>query len=164
MAEQSVVCIYDSMNDVENAVNKLKEGGVATEQVSIISKSLESEKETHGYITSGAEVGAWAGGLFGLFVGSAFLWIPGVGFTVIIGTLASTLLAGAEGAVVGALGGGLIGNILGEKISKEHIGKYEEMLKSGNHLIVVQGSSDEAKRAYDILKDTNEIALDLHIE
>ena len=62
MAEQSVVCIYDSMNDVENAVNKLKEGGVATEQVSIISKSLESEKETHGYITSGAEVGGAFGG------------------------------------------------------------------------------------------------------
>jgi uncharacterized membrane protein len=152
------------MDDVENAVNKLKEGEVATEQVSVVSKSLESGEETHGYITSGAEVGAWTGGLFGLLAGSAFLWLPGVGFTVIIGTLASTLLAGVEGAVAGALGGGLIGSLLGEKISKEHIGKYEEMLKGGNHLVIVQGSSDEAKRAYDILKDTNEVALDLHME
>ena len=164
MTEQCVVCVYDSMTDVENAVNMLKQRGYSTKQVSVISKNLESEKETHGYITFGAETGAWTGGLFGLLAGSAFLWIPGVGFTVIVGTLASTLLAGIEGALVGALGGGLIGELLGERVSKEHIGKYNEMLKGGKHLVIVQGSTEEASRAYDILKETNNVELNLHIE
>lgn len=164
MAEQSVVCVYDSMTNVENAVKKLKESGIPASQVSVVSQNLQSEKEVHGYAAIGAETGAFAGGLFGLLVGAAFFWVPGAGLTVIAGSLASMLLGGVEGALAGAVGGGMIGLLLGDKVSKEHIGQYEELLKGRNHLVIVQGSIDEANKAYNILKDTDEVELDLHLE
>ncbi|MDM9384703.1 DUF4158 domain-containing protein [Chlorogloeopsis sp. ULAP01] len=67
-----------------------------------------------------------------VLAGAAFIWIPGVGPTLIIGHLASTaLLGGIEGAVAGAVGGGVLGTLTGWGISAQHVLKYEDKLKDG---------------------------------
>jgi hypothetical protein len=38
------------------------------------------------------------------------------------------------------------------------------MLRRGKHLLIVKGTAEQVRRAYDLLKDTNEYVLDLHIE
>ena len=97
MAEQSVVHNYHHMAEAEDAVNRLIEQKFPADRISIVTKNIETEKQVHGYITTGeiakegAGTGAWMGGLFGLLIGAAFLWIPGVGPLVVAGPFAAAV-------------------------------------------------------------------------
>ena len=81
MNEHCVVGVYDVMSKAEEAIRKLDRTGFPIKQVSIVGQNLQSEKEVHGYVTAGdiakggAGTGAWVGGLFGLLIGAAFLWV-----------------------------------------------------------------------------------------
>ena len=104
----SAIGTYEDMDRAEEAVHALDRGNFPIKQVSIVAQDLESEHEVQGFITagdvalSGAGTGAWAGGLFGLLIGAAFIWVPGFGPLLVAGPLAAALMAGAEGAVAGA--------------------------------------------------------------
>jgi uncharacterized membrane protein len=158
MATQSVVGVYDTMDAAEAAVRALAQSNFPIQQVSLVSQNLQSERTVHGFITtrdvakSGAGIGAWTGGLFGLLVGAAFLWVPGFGPLVVAGSLASILLGGIEGALAGAAGGGLLGALAGWGISKEHILKYEDQIKGGKVLVIAHGSAEDVANARRILE------------
>ena len=100
-----MVGVYAHIDQAEDAVRMLGEGGFPIQHVSIIAKDLGTEKKVHGFVTScdvaksSARTGAWVGGIFGLLVGAAFLWVPGVGPLIVAGSLASAVLGGVEGAV-----------------------------------------------------------------
>ncbi len=160
MSTNNVIQVYDSMSAAETAVRKLNEGHFPIKQVSIMAQDMASEKEVHGFITTGdvamagAGTGAWVGGLFGILVGAAFIWVPGFGPLFIAGPLAAALLGGVEGAVAGAAGGGLLGALFGMGVSKQQIVKYEETLKAGQYLLVAHGTPEEIELARHILDET----------
>ena len=166
--ESSVVGIYAHIDQAEEAVQKLGQGGFPIQHVSIIAKDLGTEKKIHGFITpcdvakSSARTGAWVGGIFGLLLGAAVVWIPGLGPLVVAGSLTSALLGGLEGAVAGAAFSGVLGWLSSLGISKQHILKYEESVKEGKSLVVAHGSVDEVKKAEAILATTSPAALNLH--
>lgn len=168
MSEQSVIGVYHTMPEAEEAVRTLDRGGFPIRQVSIVAQDLESEKEVHGYITtgdvvkSGAGTGAWVGGLFGLLIGAAFIWVPGFGSLVIAGPLAAALMGGIEGALAGAAGGGVLGALVGWGVSKEHILKYEETLKGGKYLVIAHGSAEDVAKARNILQGTAASEVNVH--
>lgn len=165
---ESVIASYNSLTDAESAVRKLSESTFPIERISIVATDLESEKELHGYVTrgdvakTGAGTGAWMGGLFGILIGAAFLWVPGVGPLFIAGPLSAALLGGIEGAAVGAGAGGLLGALAGWGVSKKHILKYEEKVKGGNYLVVAHGDADDVARARDLLDSTGADSVDAH--
>ena len=160
MAEQSVIGTYDKMEAAENAIRALDRGGFPIKQVSIIGQDLQSERDVHGFVTtgdvakSGAGVGAWVGGIFGLLVGAAVLFVPGFGPLIVAGPVAAWLLGGIEGAIVGAAGGGILGGLIGLGVSRDHVVKYEEEVKAGHYLLVAHGSAEEVTRAQRILDGT----------
>jgi hypothetical protein len=166
--ESSVVGVYTHLDEAENAVRKLGEGGFPIQHVSIIAQDLGSEKKIHGFVTacdvakSSARTGAWVGGIFGLLVGAAFLWVPGVGPLVVAGSMASVLLGGLEGAVAGATSAGLLGWLMSLGISKQHILKYEQHVKAGKYLVIAHGSPDDAAKAKQVLTATKPAELDVH--
>ncbi|MBW4054323.1 MAG: DUF1269 domain-containing protein [Proteobacteria bacterium] len=168
MADQSVVGIYTSMETVEGAVRTLDQGGFPITQVSIVAQNMENEKKIHGFMTTGdiaktgAGTGAWFGGIFGLLIGAAFLWIPAVGPLLVAGPLAAALIGGMEGLLFGAASGGLMGVLMGWGVSKKHIIKYEEHLKSGKYLLIAHGSADEVARARNILGSSGSEELNIH--
>ena len=168
MSDQSVVGVYDSLSQAEGAVNKLNWGGFPITHVSIVAQDLVSERDVHGYITTGdvakdgAGTGAWVGGLFGLLVGAAFIWVPGFGPLLVAGPLAAILLGGIEGAVAGAAAGGLLGALVGWGVSKKHILKYEDQLKGGKYLVIAHGSADEVSKARNILGSTGAGEVNVH--
>jgi hypothetical protein len=168
MTQQSLVAIYETMSKAEAAVEALDVGGFPIKQVSIVAQNLESEKRVNGYVTAadtskaGAQAGAWLGGIFGLLVGAAFVWVPGVGPLVVAGPLAAALLGGVEGAIGGAALGGVLGGIAGWGISKEHILKYEEVVKGGKYLVAAHGNKSEVAKAQEILKNTGADEVALH--
>ncbi|HKB42217.1 MAG TPA: general stress protein [Gemmataceae bacterium] len=166
--EQSVVAIFPDIDTAEDAVRKLGQGGFPIEQVSIIAQDLGSEKKVHGFVTScdvakaSAKTGAWVGGIFGLLVGAAFVWVPGVGPLVVAGSLTAALAGGLEGAVAGAAVSGVLGWLASLGISKQHILKYEEYVKAGKYLVIAHGSADEVAKARQILQGTNPAELTVH--
>ena len=169
-AESSVVGVYTSLDTAEDAVRKLGEGGFPIQHVSIIARDLGSESKVHGFVTScdvaksSARTGAWVGGIFGLLTGAAFLWVPGVGPLVVAGSLASVLLGGLEGAVGGAALTGVLGWLTSLGISKQHILKYEEVVKGGKYLVAAHGSTDEVTKAVNILKTTGADDVAVHTQ
>jgi hypothetical protein len=168
VAEHSVVGVYETLGEAENAVRSLGDGGFPIQQVSIIAQHLEDDRRVHGYVTScdvaksSAATGAWVGGIFGLLVGAAFLWVPGVGPLVVAGSLAAVLLGGAEGAVAGAAASGLLGWLIGLGISREKILKYEEAVRAGKYLVVAHGTPEAVTTAQEILTGSPAEHLDQH--
>ena len=170
MAEQSTIGLYNTMSEAEEAIKSLDKGSFPIKQVSIVTQNIESEKVVHGFVTAGdvaktgADTGAWVGGLFGLLVGAAFIWIPGFGPLFVAGSFASVLLGGMEGVVAGAASGGVLGALVGWGVSKKHILKYEEQLKAGKYLLIAHGSAEEVARAQNILKDSKAAEVTHHAE
>ena len=170
MSDQSVIGVYNSMSEAEEAVRMLDRGSFPIKQVSIVAQDMQSEKEVHGYVTTGdvakagANTGGWVGGIFGLLAGAAFIWVPGFGPLLVAGSFAAILLGSMEGVVAGAAGGGLLGALVGWGVSKQHILKYEEHLKGGKYLLMTHGSAEEVTRAQKILQGTGALEVTHHAE
>jgi hypothetical protein len=88
--------------------------------------------------------------------------IPFVGHVVILGYLATVMLAGIENAIVvgglSALGAALYS--LG--IPKDSVLAYETAIKADDFLVMARGSAEEMARAKTILATTNPSRLDVH--
>jgi hypothetical protein len=168
MAGHSVVGVYKTFDEAEDAVRALGDGGFPIEKVSIVAQHLKDDRRVHGYVTSfdvaksAATTGAWVGGIFGLLVGAAFLWVPGVGPLIVAGSLTAALAGGVEGAVAGAATSGLLGWLVGLGISREKILKYEEAVRAGKFLVIAHGSANDAEAARKILVGSKPEQLDLH--
>jgi hypothetical protein len=170
MSVPITVAAFGKVADAEEAVRKLIDGGVSAEIISLVAKDMQCEKQVHGFVTScdvakkTATGSAWLGGLFGVLAGAAFVWVPGAGPLVVAGSLTSTLLGSVEGAVGGAAAGGVLGWLGALGIGKKHIIKYEDHLKAGRYLLVVNGSVEDLETADSILTDIDNAGLHLHTE
>src|SRR5262245_36116484 len=151
--QSTVIAVYPDHASAEDAVRRLQEEGNPMQNLSIIGKDFQTVEKPLGFVTtgdvakSGAKVGAWTGGLFGLLVGAAFLILPGVGPVVIAGPLAAALLGGIEGALAGAAFGGLTGALVGLGISKDKAIRYESEVKAGKFLVTLRGDGPQIERA-----------------
>jgi hypothetical protein len=156
----AVVAIYDTHDATEEAIAELKKSGFELTKLSVIGKDYHTEEHVVGYYNAGdrmkywGKMGAFWGGLWGLLVGAAFFWVPGVGPLLIAGPIAAWIIGALEGAVVvgglSVLGAGLYG--LG--IPKDSIVEYETAVRADKFLLVVHGTADEAARAREILSNT----------
>ena len=158
--QNSVVAIYNTHTETEEAVKELQKSGFDMKKLSIMGKDYHSEEHVVGYYNTGDRVkywgklGAFWGGFWGLLFGSAFFFIPGFGPIVVGGPLVSWIIGALEGAVVigglSAVGAGLYS--IG--IPKDSILKYETSLKSNKFLLVAHGSIEEVEHARKILEAT----------
>jgi hypothetical protein len=155
-APLSVVGVYANVDQAAAAVEKLVSSGFSKDRVSLLGKDLQSEARFSGFVTagdmakSGAAMGAWVGGLFGLLSGAAVLFLPAAGPLVVLGPLAAMAMGAGETAVVG----GALGAILGKFMERRHIPKFEAHVKAGRYLVVVHGTADEVTRAQHILEQS----------
>lgn len=167
-SDGGAIAVYETLEEAEAAVRRLDEAGVGVGNVSIVATELTSERDVRGFVSTkdvaweGAGIGGWIGGIFGLLVGAAFIWVPGFGPLLVAGPLATVILGGIEGTAVGAAGGGLLGGLLGIGVSRKHLLKYEDHLRGGRYLVVVGGTRDEMVRAEDVLRTAPRVALDTY--
>jgi uncharacterized membrane protein len=167
---ESVVAIYHSHPEAEEAVKELQKAGVDMKTLSIAAKEYETDEHVMGYYNTGdrmkrwGKIGAFWGGFWGLLFGSAFFAIPGLGPLLVAGPLVAWIVGALEGAVVvggvGALGAGLFS--MG--IPKDSVLQYETAVKSDKFLLIVSGGSAEVAKARDVLDATNPAHLGLHSE
>ena len=155
--KNSIVAIFQSHNQAEEAVRELQKDGFDMKKLSIVGKDYHTEEHVVGYYNTGdrmkywGKLGAFWGGFWGLLFGSAFFWVPGIGQLLVAGPLVMWIVGALEGAVVTggltALGAALYS--IG--IPKDSILQYETQVKNGKLLLVVHGTADEVKRARDLL-------------
>ncbi|MGD0964671.1 MAG: general stress protein [Candidatus Acidiferrales bacterium] len=164
----SVVAVYRTHTEADEAVKELQSGGVDMHKLSIVGKGYHTEEQAVGYYTTGdrmrywGKVGAFWGGFWGLLFGSAFFLIPGLGPILAAGPVVAWIVAALEGAVevgaLGALGAGLYS--IG--IPKDSIVKYETALKTDQFLLIVNGTAAEVAQAKDIIESTHPAQFSLH--
>ena len=158
--KNSVVAIFETHSQAEDAVRELQKDGFDMKKLSIVGKDYHTDEHVVGYYNTGdrmmywGKLGAFWGGFWGLLFGSAFFWVPGIGPLVVAGPLVTWIVAALEGAVVTggltALGAGL--SSIG--IPENSIVQYETEVKSGKLLLVAHGTADEVQRASDLLHQT----------
>lgn len=159
-----VVGVYDSFQDAEQAIEKLRDEGIPLEDVSIIGQGLQSETKVNGFVTTGdvakegAGTGALFGSLLGLLTGAAFLFVPGFGPLVVLGPLAAALAGAGEGAIAG----GVIGAIFGNFISKQRIPKLEQQVKAGKYVVVARSDADNAEHAHEVIQGSAATEVETH--
>src|SRR3974390_1328372 len=131
----SIVTVYNSHVEAEQAVRELQKGGFDMKKLSIMGRDYHTEERVVGYYNTGdrmkhwGKLGAFWGGLWGFLLGSAFFLVPGIGPVLVAGRLVAWVVGAVEGAVVvgglSALGAGLYS--IG--IPKDSIVRYESALK-----------------------------------
>jgi len=122
------------------------------QQLSIIGKGYHSEEHPVGFYTLGDRIKSWGGlgafwgALWGMLLGAAFFWVPGIGPLGVAGPFVHILVGGAEGAAVvggaSVLGAALVS--LG--VPKDSVIKYESSLRADRFLLIVNGSGEVIDR------------------
>jgi hypothetical protein len=157
MSKKSVICLTTTRVQAETIVDRLKDSGFSTNDISVLlpdkegSRDFAHEKNTKAPegAATGAGAGGVVGGTLGLLAGIGLLAVPGVGPFLAAGPIMAALSGAAVGAAVGGVTGGLIGLGIPEYEAK----RYEGKIKAGNILISVHtDSSDEIKRAKEIFE------------
>src|ERR1700689_2312726 len=163
MAEKKKVAvfgIYPTRSAVENAASALASGGFPVADISVLlpeslgAKDMGTEKSTKAPegAAAGVAAGGVIGGTLGVLAGVGLLAIPGLGPFIAAGPI----MAGLAGLGVGGTVGGLTGALIGMGIPEYEAKRYEGRLKKGGILLSVHcDTSDEIKRAKDVLKNTN---------
>ena len=163
----SVVAIYGTHAQAEEAVKELQRSGFDMKKMSIVGKDYHTDENVVGYYNTGDRMkywgkqGAFWGGLWGMLFGAFFI-IPGLGPILVAGPLVAWIVGALEGAVVvgglSALGAGLYS--IG--IPKDSVLQYEAALKADRFLLLAHGTVNEVAKAKEILQTTNPMNLASH--
>jgi uncharacterized membrane protein len=166
--QNSVVAVYPTHTEADQAVKELQRGGVDMQKLSIVGRGYHTDEHAMGYYNTGdrmkywGKVGAFWGGFWGLLFGSAFFMIPGLGPILAAGPVVAWIVAGLEGAVevgtLGALGAGLFS--IG--IPKDSIVKYEAAIKTDQFVLIAHGTAAEVEKAKSIIETTHPAHLTVH--
>lgn len=154
----TVVGVFSDRQSAEKAVKALRDQGFEKE-ISIAAKDDQQGGGQQGRTdmeAAGSDMGmdnigdgtAWGGalgGVTGLLAGVGALAIPGVGPIVAAGPLAA--------ALTGAVAGGVAGGLLDMGIPEEEGKAYEEDIKQGRVLAVVEADGTRADTAEDVLRE-----------
>lgn len=156
--------IFRDRETTEKAIEALKGEGFDLSQVALIAQNVDTVKGTEQVQTKegteaeeGAEVGAVSGtvvgGIAGLLAIAGTISVPGIAPVAIWATspILPSLGITAAGAGTGAVAGSLLGALSGLGIPDEKAEIYQEAIKGGSYLIVVNGSDKDLQKAKNIL-------------
>src|SRR5271170_935273 len=165
----SVVAVYSTHTEADQAVKELQRGGVDMQKLSIVGKGYHTDEHAVGYYNAGdrmkywGKAGAFWGGFWALLFGSAFFMIPGLGPILAAGPVVAWIVGALESAVVvggfSALGAGLYS--IG--IPEDSIVKYETAVKTDQFLLIAHGTAAEVAKVKDIIESTHPLYCTLHI-
>ena len=164
----TVVAVYETHTDAEQAVAKLSAASFDIKKISIIGKDYHTEENVVGYYTTGDRMKTWGGmgafwgGIWGLLFGAGFFLIPGIGPVLVAGPFLAALIGALESA---ALVGGLsavTAGLVSLGIPKDSAVKYESAIKADKFVLVVHGTNEELEKARTILAGTAPVSMEKH--
>ncbi|HEX8289082.1 MAG TPA: general stress protein [Pyrinomonadaceae bacterium] len=162
MTENTAIAVFGSHQSAEEAIKELQRDGFDIKKLSIVGKDYHTEEHVVGFynmkdrIKYWGSTGAFWGSIWGLLVGAAFLWVPGIGLVAFGGPIVAMIVGALESAIVvgglSAIGAALYS--IG--IPKNSIVEYEAAVKAGRFLLLVHGTADEVSRAEELLKQNGD--------
>lgn len=164
----TVIAVFANHPAADAAVKKLTAAGFEIKSLSVVGKGYHTDEKVVGFYNTGDRVkfwgtrGAFWGGFWGLFFGGLFMAIPFVGHVVVLGYLATIVIAGIENAaIVGGLSA-LGAALYSIGVPKDSVLQYETSVKADGFLVMAHGPAAEIARAKTILSTTNPSRLDVH--
>src|SRR5499427_10072468 len=100
--KSSVVAIFGQHSAAEQAIKELENAKFDIKKLSIIGKDYHTEDSVVGFYSTGdrikywGKLGAFWGGIWGLLVGAAFFFVPGLGPVLVAGPLAAWIVGALE--------------------------------------------------------------------
>jgi len=154
---RSAVGIYDTHEKAVAAIKQLQAAGYPVNQLTIMGQGqiVEGEARIKSVSTIAVKeisIGATIGSILGVLVGVGVIAIPGLGF--IVG--AGALFGGFAGFEAGMLGGGIAAILTSIGIDLSGAARYQQHLKEGKFMVIIQGSQPEIDFAKQILHTTGE--------
>ncbi|MGG6294665.1 signal transduction histidine kinase (STHK), LytS [Leptolyngbya sp. AN02str] len=158
------VGVFKHREDLESALQALLNAGIDRDRISLIGRHTddlkgadEVRKGQDNLAQEGAGIGASTGtilgGIGGFLVGAGVLAIPGVGPIFAAGVGISEIAATLAGAGIGAATGGIVGALVGAGIPEDRAKVYDERVKAGDYLLLVDGTDESLRRVESILRD-----------
>lgn len=157
--KKSVWGIYPTRLSLETAIDRLRESGFLSSDISVLlpenlgPKDLVTEKSTK------APEGATTGAGSGVLIGGALGWLAGIGAFTLPGLgafiAAGPIMAALAGLGVGGVVGGITGALIGAGIPEYEAKRYEGRLSKGGILVSVHcDTAEEIARARETLERT----------
>ncbi|HYO79867.1 MAG TPA: hypothetical protein VES20_00575 [Bryobacteraceae bacterium] len=162
---RTVVGVFNSVNDAQNAVRELESRGISRDQISLVANKnavgydtmSSADKDKASDVVADAGIGAAIGGVGGLLLSAAgALTIPVIGPILAAGPIAAAL----TGAGIGAAAGGLIGALTESGIPEEHARHYAEGIRRGDVLVTVHAPEGREDEVSDVLDSYNAVDVD----
>jgi hypothetical protein len=164
----TVIAVYNSHTEAEQAVAKLGAASFDIKKVSIIGKDYHTEENVVGYYSTGDRMKSWGGigafwgGIWGLLVGAGFFLIPGVGPVLVAGPFLAALIGALESAAVVGGVSALAAGLVSLGIPNDSAIKYEAEIKADKFVLAVHGTSEELEQARAILAATSPLSIETH--
>ncbi|WP_284036658.1 general stress protein [Neobacillus sp. 114] len=152
---KNVVGVYDTEQEAIHAIDLLLNQGYHKDEISVIGKNVNHVARDTGTAmeetaAAGAAVGSALGGIPGLLAGAGALAIPGVGPFIAAGPIAAGLMGAAAGAGIG----GLTGALVGMGIPDDKAESYENSVKEGKIIVLVEKHIDNRNDRNYLHEDT----------
>ena len=177
---RTIAAIFDNYRNAENAAREVKERGLRTDDISIVTKENEeayssdnnaatmstmnnlgktgtanrNNKGINDNISDGVVTGGILGGLAGLLIGAGSMVIPGLGIIAAAGPITGLL----SGAVTGGIVGGLVDLGIPENKGKQ----YESDIKAGKVLFSMKIDDDKIDEISSVLRNNGAISIDTY--
>ena len=153
----AVFGIYSTREQVEEAIQALRNASFRTEDISILFPENEGTKDFGHVKSTKAPEGASAGAAGGAVVGGVLGWLVGIGAIAIPGVgpfiAAGPIMAALAGAGVGGTVGGVTGSLVGMGIPEYEAKRYEGRVRKGGYLLSVHCDDSEwVGRAKEMLR------------
>ena len=155
----TTIGVFTTHASARAAIDDLRTMGVSDTDISYLYTNIDGDiKDGHSdsKLGEGTSAGATAGAVLGAIAGFAVanLVLPGVGTLLVAGPIATALgLTGvaastAAGAMTGLAAGGLIGALVNLGVSEEDAKLYEDLVRSGNVLVVAREGAVSAREVF----------------
>lgn len=158
--EKTVLGLFRTKEDAEDAVRELRNSGYNENEISIVARREGNEgikgtrDEADNSIAGGTTTGGIIGGLAGLALGAGALTIPGLGPIIAAGPLA--------GLLSGTAAGGIAGGLIDWGIPGERGRYYEAKVREGRIMAAVRTSDDRVENAAEILRRNGAEEVETH--
>ncbi|MCK9477911.1 MAG: DUF1269 domain-containing protein [Firmicutes bacterium] len=141
---KKITAVFTSHEDAVEAAYRVKEAGLRTSDISIITNEENTEPQND-QISRGTVGGGVLGGAAGLLLGLGTIAVPGLGVIAAAGPIA--------GLLGGAVTGGIVGALVDLGIPQEKSEEYEQDIKEGNTIWAMDVEDVNYDRVKNILRD-----------
>jgi hypothetical protein len=161
MSTKTFAALFATRHRASEAVDSLKDAGIAGRKISVLSHEELKDGETGGLSAGeGAAAGAAGAAIGGVIASLGLAAVPGIGWIMAAGPIGSMIATGATAAAAGAVGGGIAGALTDNGIDKEDADIYAEALRRGGTLVIVEADLSDASKVGTMLRSHHPVNIE----